>query len=105
VLGYYRAWRTADAPVYASNVFPCRTWPKGYDTEVFGRALLVAAGAEATADYDREHVTPWMRRNAVTTTVVNAAGDQSALNYSVDTLEDLARVRRYADELAVRERR
>lgn len=46
---------------YASNVDP-RSWPKGLDTEAFTREALERAGAEATDPYDREHVTPLLRR-------------------------------------------
>jgi spore coat polysaccharide biosynthesis protein SpsF len=47
---------------YCSNVAP-RTWPRGLDTEVFSRGALERAAVEATTDYDREHVTPWLRNN------------------------------------------
>lgn len=46
---------------YVSNVDP-RSWPKGLDTEVFSRRVLEQAAAVATDPYDREHVTPWIRR-------------------------------------------
>jgi spore coat polysaccharide biosynthesis protein SpsF (cytidylyltransferase family) len=45
---------------YASNVHP-RTFPQGYDCEVFTRDLLNRAEKEADED-DREHVTTWMLR-------------------------------------------
>jgi len=48
---------------YVSNVDP-RSWPRGYDTEAFTRDALERAAAEATDAYDREHVTPWMRRSS-----------------------------------------
>lgn len=51
----------AHRPDYVSNVDP-RSWPRGYDTEVFSREALERTAATAADPYDREHVTPWMRR-------------------------------------------
>ncbi|GAB2176703.1 UDP-2,4-diacetamido-2,4,6-trideoxy-beta-L-altropyranose hydrolase [Dongia sp. agr-C8] len=48
---------------YAANNMP-RLYPHGLDCEVFTRAALERADATATAPYDREHVTPWLRRTA-----------------------------------------
>lgn len=39
-------------------------WPKGLDCEIFSREALQAAARDATDLYDREHVTPWIVRNA-----------------------------------------
>lgn len=61
--------------------------PKGQEVEVFTRDLLLLAHAKATSDYDREHVTPWMRRHV---------GDRTQyytdVNLCVDTVEDLHRL-------------
>jgi spore coat polysaccharide biosynthesis protein SpsF len=48
---------------YASNVDP-RSWPKGLDTEVFTMEALERTAARAGEPFDREHVTPFMRRTA-----------------------------------------
>lgn len=53
-----RAEANAD---YAANNMP-RLFPHGLDCEAFTRAALERAAVEATDPYDREHVTPWMRR-------------------------------------------
>lgn len=45
---------------YASNIEP-RTFPQGFDCEVFTRTLLERAHEDAH-DSEREHVTTWMRR-------------------------------------------
>jgi spore coat polysaccharide biosynthesis protein SpsF (cytidylyltransferase family) len=45
---------------YASNILP-RTFPKGFDCEVFTMGTLQAADIH-TVDNEREHVTPWMQR-------------------------------------------
>lgn len=95
---------TADCPLHSPDVirrtvdafrpemgylFSHWLWdlPKGQEVEVFTRALLLKANAEATSPYDREHVTPWMRRHV---------GDRQTrytdVNYSVDTVDDLHRL-------------
>lgn len=53
-----RAQRDAD---YAANNMP-RLFPHGLDCEAFTRRALERAANEATDSYDREHVTPWLRR-------------------------------------------
>lgn len=46
---------------YASNNDPAG-YPHGLDCEAFTRPALERATALATNPYDREHVTPWLRR-------------------------------------------
>jgi glutamate-1-semialdehyde 2,1-aminomutase/spore coat polysaccharide biosynthesis protein SpsF len=46
---------------YACNNMP-RSWPHGLDCEAFTADALDQADREATDDFDREHVTPWLRR-------------------------------------------
>ncbi|WP_374371810.1 UDP-2,4-diacetamido-2,4,6-trideoxy-beta-L-altropyranose hydrolase [Dongia sp.] len=53
-----RAKHDAD---YAANNMP-RLFPHGLDCEAFTRIALERAAQEATDPYDREHVTPWLRR-------------------------------------------
>jgi glutamate-1-semialdehyde 2,1-aminomutase/spore coat polysaccharide biosynthesis protein SpsF len=48
---------------YVANNMP-RLYPHGLDCEAFTRAALDRADRTATAPYDREHVTPWLRRTA-----------------------------------------
>jgi spore coat polysaccharide biosynthesis protein SpsF (cytidylyltransferase family) len=48
---------------YVSNVDP-RSWPRGLDTEVLTRAALDRMAAATSDPYDREHVTPWLRKTA-----------------------------------------
>ncbi len=56
------ALRDVQQADYASNNMP-RLFPHGLDCEAFTRAGLEAAAAAATDPYDREHVTPWLRRH------------------------------------------
>lgn len=84
-------------PDYVSNCMP-RTFPRGWDCEVFNWELLDFAHRNATAAYDREHVTPfmhssWFRPHVTVANVVNENGeDWSSYNFSVDTLDDYRRV-------------
>jgi len=63
----------------------------GLDVEVFTSLLLVEANTRGKKPHDREHVTPWMMRNARCKAPVVVDGIPVKL--SVDTLPDLQRVR------------
>jgi len=63
----------------------------GLDVEVFRRWILEAAHREATEPSDREHVTPWIRRNVLRTKPIGKS--QWPFKVSVDTVEDLLAVR------------
>jgi spore coat polysaccharide biosynthesis protein SpsF (cytidylyltransferase family) len=75
---------------YASNIAP--GYVDGEDVEVFSRAALEWAAREATDLYDREHVTPWIRRHCKTATLLPATSNAKPKT-SIDTPEDLERVR------------
>ena len=47
---------------YASNVNP-PTFPDGLDVEVFSVEVLRQANKKARTNFEREHVTPWIRGN------------------------------------------
>ena len=85
------AWLAADGAVdYASNVEP-PTFPDGLDTEVISRAALAAAWHEARLPSDREHVTPFVRRDPrrFAQASVRHDPDLSHLRWTVDTPADL----------------
>jgi spore coat polysaccharide biosynthesis protein SpsF (cytidylyltransferase family) len=90
VLSHFELVRWRLDVEFASNVAP--GYRDGEDIEVFTRAALADAHRSATDAYDREHVTAWMRRNCRAITV-KPTDDRSAVKTSVDTLEDLKRVR------------
>jgi len=80
---------------YADNVLP-RTFPHGYDTQVFSRRALEAADLEATLAADREHVGPFIIRNAdrfAATHVTSAAEPHPELRITMDYPEDLTLIR------------
>ena len=74
---------------YASNLEP-PTFPDGLDVEVFSMAALKVAWQEASTDFDREHVTPYLRREPQFTRAnVVHTEDCSGERWTVDDPEDL----------------
>jgi glutamate-1-semialdehyde 2,1-aminomutase/spore coat polysaccharide biosynthesis protein SpsF len=75
---------------YACNTNPY-TRPDGQDVEVFSRDVLHRASAAAESGPDREHVTPWMRREAgiVRLDVLHRSPQQPSMRWSVDHPDDL----------------
>lgn len=79
---------------YVSNVEP-PTYPDGLDTEVFSMEALKMAWNEAALRSEREHVTPYLRKNPERfppANIVNSK-DLSGLRWTVDQQEDLELVR------------
>lgn len=74
---------------YVSNVLE-RSYPRGLDTEVFSFGALATAQNEATAQPDREHVTPFIWRQPKRFALFSVVGDEnhSDLRWTVDTPED-----------------
>jgi spore coat polysaccharide biosynthesis protein SpsF (cytidylyltransferase family) len=84
---------------YAANVIR-RDWPQGLDCEAFTAAFLAEAAARATEPYDREHVTPWIRRHAPKQANLEGPGaPASEQRWVVDYPEDLEFVRAVMDRL------
>lgn len=80
---------------YVSNTQP-PTFPDGYDTEVMSVQSLESAWREAVDRFEREHVTPfiWRRRNQFRVANVVARIDRSLVRLTLDTADDLERIRR-----------
>lgn len=80
---------------YAWNDTAASGYPDGTDVEVVSREALDAAWEQTRAGdgADREHVTPWVRRNRSVATLRHAE-DLSRLKLSVDHAADFARVQR-----------
>lgn len=76
---------------YVANCLK-RTYPRGMDTEVFSFTALNEAFLEATAQPDREHVTPFIHRQPTRYNLgqVLYSEDCSQHRWTVDTPEDFA---------------
>lgn len=86
----YRA--AADPRLYLSNVLH-RTYPRGYDFEIFSRELLDEAARQARRPAEREHVTPYINQNRssrVNFAHFTRAADASRFRLTVDTPADFA---------------
>lgn len=69
--------------------------PYGLGGEIFSVAALRRAHHQATAAADREHVSPWIRRNCKTEvcrTLRSSVGDCSHLRATIDDEEDYQRI-------------
>jgi spore coat polysaccharide biosynthesis protein SpsF len=80
----------AERPDYASNAL-IRTYPRGLDTEVMTMRALESAWRDATAPYQRAHVTPYLYQDQSPFKVLAVKGkqDHSALRWTLDTEADL----------------
>ena len=83
-----------------SNVLTL-TYPDGLDTEVFSYEALKRAWKEAKWASEREHVTPYIRRNPDKFRLANVENevDLSQLRWSVDEARDLQFVREVYGQL------
>ena len=79
---------------FVSNTLQ-RTYPRGMDTEVFPFRVLSEAFKEAKASPEREHVTPFIRRNPQRYRLGNVTCDRdlSQFRWTVDTPEDFELIR------------
>lgn len=81
--------------LYLSNVLE-RTFPRGFDFEVFSRELLEEAYQHATSASDREHVTPYIHQNRsgrVEFAHIRREPSRSNYRLTVDTAEDFELIR------------
>ena len=84
-----------DENLYLSNGIR-RTFPRGFDLEVFSATALAEANRSATDPAQREHVTPYLYQNAGGHTQVRDfvwVQDKSAYRVTLDTPEDLEVIR------------
>ena len=73
---------------YVSNVDP-PTFPDGLDIEVFSMQALLTATLSATSEYDREHVTPFIRNGNFKRINLKNAIDTADLRLTLDEPDDL----------------
>ena len=80
---------------FAANNMP-RLFPHGLDCEAFTRTALERAAHDATETYDREHVTPWLRRSPEIrrASVIGPGWPANQQRWTLDYPEDLAFFRR-----------
>ncbi|MBK8158272.1 MAG: UDP-2,4-diacetamido-2,4,6-trideoxy-beta-L-altropyranose hydrolase [Rhodospirillaceae bacterium] len=85
------ATRADSGADYVANNMP-RLFPHGLDCEAFTRAALERAAHDVTESYDREHVTPWLRRSPEIhrVNVVGPGWPANQQRWTLDYPEDLA---------------
>lgn len=84
-----RAFKATDVD-YFSNISP-PTYPDGLDIEVFTFKALEKASRETQKQFDREHVTPYLREpGRFRTASMQHDQDLSALRWTVDEQADFA---------------
>lgn len=99
-------FEAADDPwLYLSNGLE-RTWPRGFDLEVFSAEALLDAGRHATEEPHREHVTPYLYANGsgrmtlrgLTRPADGLARDAAAYRITLDTPDDYTVIRALIEE-------
>jgi len=82
---------------YTSNVIN-RTFPRGFDTEVFSFSVLEDTNNNADKDYHKEHVTEYMTENPEKYKLQNVEAEgkikRPDIRITVDTQEDLELIKR-----------
>lgn len=79
---------------YMSNIHP-RSFPKGLDTEIFTRSVLIRAFAETQTVFEREHVTPYFYQTpGFRVRNYSSSVDLSAHRWTLDYPEDYYFLRR-----------
>jgi len=81
-----------DPDVYLSNYLE-RTYPRGFDFEVFSYRSLADAYQNASRESQREHVTPYINQNIsgkIRYVNMKREGDASRYRITVDTPEDFS---------------
>jgi spore coat polysaccharide biosynthesis protein SpsF len=75
-----------DDSIYLSNSI-IRTYPRGFDTEIFSFRLLEEGYKNAVTPFEEEHVTPYIKSHSKHEHIIWAE-DASAFRITVDTPED-----------------
>ncbi|WP_324671003.1 glycosyltransferase family protein [Hymenobacter sp. GOD-10R] len=97
--------RQADPRLYLSNALE-RTFPRGFDFEVFSRELLDEAFSHAKLPSDREHVTPYIHQNRsgrVRFQHITRTPDRSQYRLTVDTADDFTLIRTLIEDFGAAE--
>lgn len=85
---------------YVSNTIN-RTYPRGYDVEVFSMYALEKAYKEADKEYEKEHVTPYIWENTDIFKIKQVCNDKdySNLRVTLDTEEDFVLIKNIYEKL------
>lgn len=97
-VGEYLSWDSPD--IYYSNCIQ-RTFPRGFDFEIFSFEALKEANERASTESEREHVTPYINRNISGRTDLRHflySRDASHFRLTLDTPEDLSLLRLLFEE-------
>lgn len=86
-----------DPRLYVSNTQP-RSFPRGFELEVFSAEALLEADRDAHSPAEREHVTPYLYSGRFPMRSVQRAGDASRFRVTLDTPEDLIVITRLIEE-------
>ena len=87
---------------YVSNTIEY-SYPDGFDVEVFNFKSLKLAHKNVTSNYDKEHVTPYIKRNKKLKKFnFKLAKDLSHLRFSVDEKEDIDLIRKIIKEIKIK---
>ncbi len=91
------AWKEAGDGTYVSNVTD-RSFPRGFDFEVFSFAMLEDAFKNAKTGPQREHVTPYIREIAKNILHIKHHEDASRFRLTVDEKEDHELIKKIIEE-------
>lgn len=89
-----------DQMLYMSNGLS-KTFPRGFDFEIFGYNLLQEAYEKADEQFEKEHVTPYLytgKNPAIKTKGFAYLKDYSAYRITVDTEDDFKLVQKLIEE-------
>jgi spore coat polysaccharide biosynthesis protein SpsF len=87
-VGYY--FNSSPRADYCASRMNPTAYPDGMDVEIFNFRILRSAARNATSQYDREHVTTWIKRNekAVRVNIPSKEMFDESIRLSIDTRED-----------------
>lgn len=86
-----------DPDLYLSNSLE-RSYPRGFDFEVFSAAALLGAHRHAHSLAEREHVTPYLYSGRYPTRALRRTADASRFRVTLDTAEDFELIRRLIED-------
>jgi spore coat polysaccharide biosynthesis protein SpsF len=86
-----------DPDLYLSNTLE-RSYPRGFDFEVFSATALLNADRDARSPAEREHVTPYLYSGRQPTRALRRASDASHYRVTLDTPDDFELIRRLIED-------